>query len=175
MLLGTRNEQGLVSGSLQALLALSTASIRGRAVTSCHPAQLIGQFLYQCCPMVQLKVEAEDAVVAERRQALEAEKAARARQLKQRAEFARQRVLEQASCGHLVHLPHSCSTFACLCPISETHSPAKCCILMLYQIAAIWCNRCWEIANAVGASLLAYAVMGRQVSVCSCQEGLAER
>lgn len=72
--------------------------ISGRAVTSCHPAQLIGHFLYQCCAMVQLKVEAEDAVVAERRQALEAEKAARARELKQRAEIARQRVLEQASC-----------------------------------------------------------------------------
>jgi hypothetical protein len=48
--------------------------------------------------MVQLKVEAEDALVAERRQVLEAEKAARARELKQRAEVARQRVREQASC-----------------------------------------------------------------------------
>ena len=47
--------------------------------------------------MVQLKAEAEDAVVAERRQALEAEKAAKARELKKRAEIARQRVLEQVS------------------------------------------------------------------------------
>ncbi|CAL5228929.1 g12157 [Coccomyxa viridis] len=43
----------------------------------------------------ELKVEAEDALVAERRQALEAEKAAKTQELKQRAEVARQRVLEQ--------------------------------------------------------------------------------
>ena len=45
--------------------------------------------------MLQLKVEAEDAMVAERRQALEAEKAAKTLELKQRAEVARQRILEQ--------------------------------------------------------------------------------
>ena len=72
--------------------------IRGRAVTSCHPAQFNGHFFYQCCALLQLKVEAEDAVVAERRQVLEAEKAARARELKQRTEIARQHVLEQAIC-----------------------------------------------------------------------------
>ena len=44
---------------------------------------------------LQLKVEAEDAMVAGRRQALEAEKAAKAAGLKQRAESARQRILEQ--------------------------------------------------------------------------------
>jgi len=47
--------------------------------------------------MLQLKAEAEDAVVAERRQALEADKAAKGRELKKRAEIARQRVLEQVS------------------------------------------------------------------------------
>ena len=48
-------------------------------------------------PLLQLKVEAEDALVAERRQALEAEKVAKTQELKQRAEVARQRVLEQVS------------------------------------------------------------------------------
>ena len=46
---------------------------------------------------MQMKVRAEDAVMLERRQALEAEKAAKAQELKQRAEVARQRVSEQAS------------------------------------------------------------------------------
>ncbi len=70
----------------------------GRAITERHAPQTSVPCLYQCCAMVQLKVEAEDALVAERRQVLEAEKAARARELKQRAEVARQRVREQASC-----------------------------------------------------------------------------
>ena len=47
--------------------------------------------------LAQLKVEAGDALVAERRQALEAEKAAKTQELKQRAEVARQRVLEQVT------------------------------------------------------------------------------
>ena len=53
-------------------------------------------------PALQLKVEAEDALVVERRRALEAEKAAKTLELKQRAETARQRVLEQVGsvAGH---------------------------------------------------------------------------
>ena len=52
---------------------------------------------------MQMKVKAEDAVMLERRQALEAEKAARAQELKQRAEVARQRVSEQASTSKMHH------------------------------------------------------------------------
>ena len=66
-----------------------------------------------------MKVKAEDAVIVERRQALEAEKAAKAQELKQRAEVARQRVLEQASNlkvtgdvhGHLCHKMGSAAAF----------------------------------------------------------------
>lgn len=47
--------------------------------------------------VVQLKVEAEEAIVAERRQALEAERVAKQQEFKQRAEVARQRVLEQVT------------------------------------------------------------------------------
>ena len=57
---------------------------------------------------MQMKVKAEDAVMLERRQALEAEKAARAQELKQRAEVARQRVSEQASTSKLLGPVQGC-------------------------------------------------------------------